>query len=129
MESYLINEIDFDDLGICFSKGKREEKTLLWSFFYRENVIFEFKEDFLGLLDSDTEIYFPPFIIPFYWVDITAPNSAKYKDFHIRIQFPKGEEQRDEFKNVVAYHILKQLNLLNSLDSKEANTLILKMFK
>lgn len=108
---------------------KALDKALQWSFFYKENVIFEFKEDYLGFIDSNEEVYCTPFIIPFYWVDITAPNSALYKDFHIRIQFPKGEEQRNEFKNIVAYNVLKQLNLLDSLDSKEANTVILNMFK
>lgn len=128
MESYLIEELTVNEKGIYFPDGS----LIPWSTFYKNNYYFRFKEDALGFnkeIEDSLDVYWYPFIIYFYWVEIIPYNEDMNS---IRIHFPKGQDQQNEFKSLAAYYILKEVKMLNMLASNnndEANNLILKIFK
>lgn len=117
MNSYLIDELQIDLYGITF---KKEFKYIPWKLILTERWNFDFKEKFLFLSSNST--------IPFYWVELISPNL----DFEpIKIHFPKGLSQQEDFKNLVAYYLLKESNLLETLaydNNKKANDFIKKIF-
>lgn len=94
-----------------------------WNFLLKHNYIFNFKEDYVGWKDTEK-----PFTFKFYWVDIIPTSTNTILPF--RIHFPKGEQQRNEFKDLVAFFLLKEKNLLETLaDSHDkANDFLYKIF-
>lgn len=117
MNSYLIDELQIDSYGITFKKGF---KYIPWKLILTKEWNFDFKEKFLFLSSNST--------ISFYWVELISPNL----DFEpIKIHFPKGLSQQEDFKNLVAYYLLKESNLLETLaddNNKKANDFIKKIF-
>lgn len=115
MSSYLIDELQIDPYGITFKKG-----IISWKQILTEKWGFDFKEKSLFLSNNS--------IITFYWVELISPNP----DFEpIKIHFPKGLSQQEDFKNLVAYYLLKESNLLETLandNNKKANDFIKKIF-
>lgn len=119
MSSYLIDELQIDLHGITF---KKEFKYIPWKRILTEEWNFNFKEKFLFLSSNST--------IPFYWVEL-IPSNPNFHFKPIKIHFPKGLSQQEDFKNLVAYYLLKESNLLETLvddNNKKANDFIKKIF-
>lgn len=117
MSSYLIDELQIDPCGITF---KKEFKYIPWKRILTEEWNFDFKEKFLFLSDNS--------IITFYWVEL-IPSNPNF--IPIRIHFPKGLSQQEDFKNLIAYYLLKENNLLETLandNNQKANDFIKKIF-
>lgn len=96
---------------------------LSWDYILQKGFIFKFKEDYVGWKDVEH-----PFTFKFYWVDIIPTKNDTIYPF--RIHFPKGEEQRNEFKDLVAFYLLKEKNLLDTLtdNSEKVNDFLYNIF-
>ena len=115
MSSYLIDELQIDPYGITFKKG-----IISWKQILAEKWNFHFKEKFLYLSNNST--------IPFYWVEL-IPSNPNF--IPTKIYFPKGLSQQEDFKNLIAYYLLKENNLLETLandNCKKANDFIKEIF-
>ena len=115
MSSYLIDELQINSYGIIFKKG-----IISWKQILTEKWGFDFKEKFLFLSDNS--------IITFYWVEL-IPSNPNF--ILTRIHFPKGLSQQENFKNLIAYYLLKENNLLETLaddNNKKANDFIKEIF-
>ena len=121
MKSYLFNQVRIWDWGIQFPGTI----TINWEVFIDQEWFIEFFEDFYGIgeeASSYDSVYFYPAVINFYWAELKKPDSEEI----IRIHFPKGREQRDEFKRLVAFYIFKELELEEKKDKEQ---IIRKIFK
>jgi len=117
MSSYLIDELQIGLDGITF---KKEFRYISWKLILTKEWNFNFKEKFLFLSSNST--------IPFYWVEL-IPSNPNF--IPIRIHFPKGLSQQEDFKNLIAYYLLKENNLLETLandNNQKANDFIKKIF-
>lgn len=130
----MLNSFLFNKKIIIREKGIDFLNVLLfydWHKFIDEDYVLHFQSDNIGLTQTENlfQYYRSPFPIVFHWVDIYSLSNPKNIT---RIHFPKGEIQKEEFKNLCAYYILEcasQFNNLTFSNNKEVNDLILKIFR
>ena len=114
MDSYLSNEIKINPNGLLFPPAR----IVLWDTFYKEGFKIIEKEEYFGLFESEVDsLYFEPCAIIFHWLEIYNP--ANKEKTLTKIHFPKGKDQRDEFKNLVAYYIFQKLKLEEKKDKEK----------
>ena len=130
LNSFLISQIDITKDGL---NANRSGYLFFqsWEQFINKDYILHFKKDYFGIPNQKDLIHFfdHPFPVVFYWVDIYSLSNP---DEIIRIHFPKGETQSEEFKNLAIYYILQRAKLLKSLtfsDNEKVNDLILNILK
>ena len=126
LNSYLVSQINITKFGLNSPLGLQP-----WERFINENYVLHFKREYLGMPDQEDLIHFfdHAFPIIFHWVDIYSLSNP---DEIVRIHFPKGEAQSEEFKNLVIYYILQRAKLLNTLtfsNNDKVNDLIFKILK
>lgn len=128
--SLLVSQIDITKDGIDANKSGYLVFHA-WEQFFNGDYILHFKKDYFGIPNQEDLIHFFDHLFPvvFYWVDIYSLSNP---DEITRIHFPKGENQAEEFKNLVIYNILKKTKLLKSLtfsNNDKVNDLILKILR
>lgn len=126
LDSFLVSQVNIANFGLNSPLGLQP-----WERFINEDYVLHFKKDYFGIPNQEDLIYFfdHPFPVVFYWVDIYSLSNP---DEIIRIHFPKGETQSEEFKNLAIYYILQRAKLLKTLtfsNNEEVNDLILKILK
>ena len=126
LDSFLVSQVNIANFGLNSPLGLQP-----WERFINEDYVLHFKKDYFGIPNQENLIHFfdHPFPVVFYWVDIYSLSNP---DKIIRIHFPKGEAQSEEFKNLAIYYILQRAKLLKTLtfsNNEEVNDLILKILK
>lgn len=126
LDSFLVSQINIANFGLNSPLGLQP-----WERFINEDYVLHFKKYYFGIPNQEDLIHFfdHPFPVVFYWVDIYSLSNP---DEIIRIHFPKGETQSEEFKNLAIYYILQRAKLLKTLtfsNNEEVNDLILKILK
>lgn len=124
MRSYLSSQIELTKTGLVIKHSNDkglDEGSQLYSWNELSNSYFEKNHTFAPVASSvNWKVLF------FYWLDI---HPKGIRDDFIRIHFPKGESECDNFQRLYTYYLLKSQNMLDNYnENKVAQQLLQHLF-
>ena len=100
MVSCIISDMTINEAGLL---SPSQNNRFSWNYIVKNKFTFNFKKDSVGWGENSDAL-------EFFWVEVRSPVTLPF-----RIHFPKGREQYDNFRSLVAYYLLKTSGMLDTL--------------